>query len=368
MITILLLPGAGARRRGAVVVRPARDEPPGGLEVPSDVPGRAMPQRMRTHARIAGLPAGSSHIIPAEKRLDDTVSPGAYVSERPPDGHPRVFFDLPADVSDERAAAAILPVPYDATSSWLKGAADGPEALLEASQYVEVWDVETRSEPWRRGIATLPPLRLDGPPEELAARVAASVGAILDRRQLPVVLGGEHSVTIGAAEAAADRFPGLSVLQIDAHADTRESYHGSTHSHACVMARVRERCPIVQVGIRSLDTAEVAGLDPERVFWAHEIAASGDGAWRARAVELLTERVYVTIDLDGFDPSIVPATGTPEPGGLDWYQVTGLLAEVARRRTVVGFDVVELLGGHPPSAFTAAKLVYRFLAEIFAAR
>jgi agmatinase len=284
-------------------------------------------------------------------------------------GHPRVFFDLPEEITtSSSAAAAILPVPYDATSSWLKGADGGPAAILDASQYVEMWDIETRSEPWRRGIVTLEPVELDGPPERLADSVAERVGAILDREQLPIVLGGEHSVTIGAARAARDRYPSLSVLQIDAHADTRESYHGSTHNHACVMARVRERCPIVQVGIRSVDTDEMRDLDEARVIWGHEIAADPSGPWISRAVDLLTDDVYVTIDLDGFDPSIIPSTGTPEPGGLDWHQVNNLLARVARDRRVVGFDVVELLPGHPPSAFTAAKLIYRFLAEIFQSR
>jgi agmatinase len=285
------------------------------------------------------------------------------------DGHPRVFYDLPEDMTDPAsAAAAILPVPYDATASWLRGTAGGPAAILEASQYVEVWDIETASEPWRHGIATLPPLELDTDPQKLAELVSQSVGEILDRGQLPVVLGGEHSVTIGAALAAAERFPGLSVLQIDAHADTRESYHGSPFNHACVMARVREVCPIVQVGIRSLDTAEGAELDNDRIFWARQIVRDHEGAWIQEAVELLTQEVYVTIDVDGFDPSIIPATGTPEPGGLDWYQVTDLLTAVAGRCRVVGFDVVELMPGHPPSAFTAAKLIYRFLAEILSTR
>jgi len=284
------------------------------------------------------------------------------VSER---DKPRVFFDLPAEAADpENAAAVILPVPYDRTASWLQGAAGGPEAILEASQYVEVWDLETSSEPWRSGIGALAALEFDGPPEALAENVADKVGRLLAGARLPIVLGGEHSVTIGAVQAAAAAFPRLSVLQIDAHADTRDSYGGSTHSHACVMARVREMCPIVQVGIRSADTAEIPDLSPERVFWASDIARRSDGAWIQEAVGLLDNDVYVTIDLDAFDPSIVPATGTPEPGGLDWYQVTDLLAEVARRRQVVGFDVVELLPGHPPSAFLAAKLIYRFLAEI----
>ena len=279
------------------------------------------------------------------------------------------FFDLPAEAADpEAAAAVILPVPYDRTSSWMKGAALGPEAIREASRYVEVWDLETASEPWREGIAALEPLAFDGNPEALADRVAERVGPLLLDSRVPVVLGGEHSVTIGAVRAAARAFPSLSVLQIDAHADTRESYEGSAYSHACVMARVRELCPMVQVGIRSADTDEISGLLPGRVFWASDIARSADSAWINSAVELLTRDVYVTIDLDAFDPSIVPATGTPEPGGLDWYQVNDLLAAVARERNVVGFDVVELLPGHAPSAFLAAKLVYRFLAEIFANR
>ena len=286
------------------------------------------------------------------------------------DSHPDsgAFFDLPPEAADPATAAAVLvPVPYDATASWLKGTAGGPEAIRIASRQVELWDLETASEPWRRGIAALDPLEFDGPPERLAEMVEERVSELLSGARLPVVLGGEHSVTIGALRAAARAAPGLSVLQIDAHADTRESYQGSTHSHACVMARAREVSPIVQVGIRSVDTEELPALDPSRVFWARDLATDRTGAWIEEVTSLLTERVYVTIDVDGFDPAFVPATGTPEPGGLNWYQVTGLLAAVAQHRTVIGFDVVELLPGHPPSAFLAAKLVYRFLAEIFTA-
>lgn len=279
------------------------------------------------------------------------------------------FLGADAAVPPEEAAVSLIPVPYDATSSWVKGADRGPAALLEASEYVELYDIETGSEPWRQGLATLPPVEVDGPPEELAAAVRAVVADELEAERTPVLLGGEHSVTIGAVEAAADRFSDLGVLQVDAHADTRESYHGSTHNHACVMARARERCPVVQVGIRSVDPSEVDALDGERVFWAHEIVGADDG-WMDAVAELLAPRTYVTVDLDAFDPSVLPATGTPEPGGLDWYDVNGLLRRVARSTDVVAFDVVELAPspGQHASAFTAAKLTHRFLAEIFDGR
>jgi agmatinase len=282
---------------------------------------------------------------------------------------PLTFLGLPHDATRGIRGAVVLPVPYDGTSTWHKGADAGPGALLEASAAVELYDIETGREPWRDGIRTLPPLECPADPVELAARVRRAVGQILDGGERPVVLGGEHSVTIGAVEAAADRFDDLTVLQIDAHGDTRETYEGSTHNHACVMARARERAAIVQVGIRAVDGEEMAGLVPGRVFWAHEIASSADEAWMDGVVDLLTDHVYVTIDLDAFDPSVLPATGTPEPGGLGWYPVNRLLRRVARAATVVGFDVVELLPvpGQHASDFTAAKLVYRFLAELGAA-
>lgn len=273
----------------------------------------------------------------------------------------------PADPSG--AAAMILPVPYDLTSTWRKGADRGPAALLEASGTVELYDIETASEPWKRGIATLPPVLHDGGPEELAEVVRHRVAGILERGALPVVLGGEHSVTIGAVEAVTEAFPGAGILQLDAHGDTREAYEGSTHNHACVMARARERGPIVQVGLRAVDASEMDRLDPERVFWAHAIARRGDDGWMDEVVALLPEQVYLTIDLDAFDPSLLPATGTPEPGGLGWYQVNELVRRVARRRRIVGFDVVELLPipGQHASDFVAAKLVHRVLAEVLAA-
>ncbi len=298
--------------------------------------------------------------------------PAAAGSDRPHKPAEAVwprFLDLPDAAADpDRAAAAILPVPYDGTSTWKKGADRGPRAILDASAQVELYDIETDTEPWRHGIATLAPVPCDGTPQELAQRVRERVAVQLAAGRLPVLLGGEHSISIGAFAAAAAHVSHLSVLQIDAHADTRDSYAGSDHNHACVMARAREVASIVQVGIRSLDAAERPALDRARVLFAHEIARGGD--WQQRAVGLLAPDVWVTIDLDAFDPSLMPATGTPEPGGLDWYQVTGLLARVAASRRVVGFDVVELLPqpGQHACDFLAAKLVYRFLAMILAGR
>jgi agmatinase len=286
-------------------------------------------------------------------------------------GWPR-FCELPDELADPAsAAAAVVPVPYDRTSTWKKGADRAPLAILQASHHVEWYDLATGAESCRRGVATLAPVVCDEGPEALADLLDPLVGGLVETGTLPIVLGGDHSVSIGAIRGAARVVPGLSVLQIDAHADTRESYQGSRFNHACVMARAREICPIVQVGLRAVDVDEVAKLDPERVVWGHRINGPGaEPGWVERAIAGLTDDVYVTIDLDGFDPAFVPATGTPEPGGLDWHQATGLLDQVARRRRVVGFDVVELLPtpGQWASEFFAAKLVYRFLSYVLAGR
>jgi agmatinase len=282
------------------------------------------------------------------------------------------FCDLPDDLSDlSTAAAAIVPVPYDRTSTWKKGADKGPQAILEASHHLEWHDLATGTETCRRGIATLPPVECDGPPEALADLLDDRVGSLIEDGVLPVILGGDHSVSIGAIRAASRVAPGMSVLQIDAHSDSRDEYAGSAFNHACVMARAREWCPVVQVGIRAVDSSELAVLDPVRVIYAHQIDGPGaEPDWIERALAGLNDKVYATIDLDGFDPAYVPATGTPEPGGLDWYQVTSLLERVAANRQVVGFDVVELLPtpGHWASEFLAAKLVYRFLGLVLSSR
>jgi agmatinase len=259
----------------------------------------------------------------------------------------------------------VIPVPYDGTSTWVKGADQGPRAILRASANLELYDIETDSQVYLNGIFTDEAVAVDLAPDEMVEAVRRRVEGHLASRKLAVVVGGEHSVSVGAVQAHAGRYPGMSVLQLDAHADLRDEYEGSKYNHACVMARIRELCPIVQVGIRSMDISEKPALAEDRVFFAEDIHDSL--TWIDKVVAKLTEQVYITIDLDAFDPSIMPSTGTPEPGGLRWYDVLALLRAVCRRRTVVGFDVVELCPVETNWApdFLAAKLIYKILSYRF---
>lgn len=260
---------------------------------------------------------------------------------------------------------AVLKVPYDGTSTWIKGANRGPDAIIDASAHLELYDIETDSEPFRRGVYTHDQAVQTTTVEEMVAETQRLVGGFLAKGKVPVLLGGEHSVTIGAVEATAGAVSHLSVLQLDAHADMRDEYEGSRYNHACVMARVTEKCPAVQVGIRSMDASERAAVKGGNIYYARDIV--GDGTWMDRVVEDLGDAVYLTFDLDVFDPSIMPATGTPEPGGLLWYDCLRLLRRVAARKRVVGFDIVELCprpGADYPSAFLAAKLVYKIIGYV----
>ncbi len=259
---------------------------------------------------------------------------------------------------------AVLPIAYDGTSTWLKGADRGPEAMLEASANMELYDIETDSEPWRSGIVTMAPLAGYDTPEDMVAAVKAAAAGLLEQGKTVVGLGGEHSVSIGLIQAHAARFPGLNVLQFDAHSDTRQEYEGSANNHACVMARAAEICPYVQVGIRSMDAAEKELLDPARTFFGHEFTASDEQI--AAVIARLDGPVYVTIDLDVLDPSEMPSTGTPEPGGMRYLQLVKVLRQVCAARQVVGFDVVELLPSQQNKApdFLAARLVYQLMAYL----
>ena len=276
------------------------------------------------------------------------------------------FGDLPQEYCNAgNAKIVIVPVPYDQTSTWIKGADKGPAAIIEASANMELYDIETDSEVYRKGIFTDRPIEETSSPEAMVRAVAGRVNKYLAKGKFAVIVGGEHSVSIGAIKAYADSDSNFTVLQLDAHSDLRDRYNGSKYNHACVMARVREMCPIVQVGIRSMDSSEKDFLDSSCVFFAEDIHNRTD--WIDKAVSKLSEKVYITIDLDVFDPSIVPSTGTPEPGGLLWYDVLALLKEVCEKKTIIGFDVVELCPNERNKApdFLAAKLIYKLLSYRF---
>lgn len=276
------------------------------------------------------------------------------------------FGDLPDEHSAlENAEVVIIPVPYDGTSTWLKGADKGPEAIIEASANMELYDIETDSEAYRKGIFTAQPIKPRPSPEDMVEAVRQKVQEHLQKGKFTVVIGGEHSISVGAVKAHVGQHGDMTVLQLDAHSDLRDEYEGSKYSHACVMARIRELCPIVQVGIRSMDSSEKDVLDSSRTFFARDIVEST--SWVDEVVAKLSQKVYVTIDLDVFDPSVMPSTGTPEPGGLDWYGVLGLLKAVCDRRDVTGFDVAELCPDSRNKApdFLAAKLAYKLLSYKF---
>ncbi len=259
------------------------------------------------------------------------------------------------------AKFAILPVPYDATSTWVKGADKGPEAFLDASFTLENYDVETGTEAYKHGIATLPFVTEDRTPELLCNQVQQEVTTLLNDGKFPVTIGGNHTVSIGAIRAMAQKYNNLTVLQLDAHSDLRPSYEGSELNHACVMNRAAEVAKITQVGIRSQCVEELPFFEKDRLFYAHQIFDNNN--WQQKAIDTLTENVYVTIDLDVFDPSVLPSTGTPEPGGLTYYQVLHFLRSVFASRNVVGFDIVELCPNaiDKASDYLAARLAYQLM-------
>jgi agmatinase len=276
---------------------------------------------------------------------------------------PRGFAALPAEHADYRTArVVILPVPYDSTASGWVGAREGPAAIIDASENMELYDIAIGREPYRVGIHTLPELAAHaGGPEAMVERVEEVVGELLDDGKFVVTLGGEHTVAVGAVRAHARRTPGLSVLAFDANADLRESYMDTPYSHACTLRRALECAPVVQVGLRSAEREE-HDLIRERglpFYSPREYRAAGPESIAAQ----LSEEVYITFDLDAFDPSQVAAVGTPEPGGLLWDEVSELLETVARQRRIVGFDVTELAPSLGPraNAQLAAKLTYRLI-------
>ena len=271
----------------------------------------------------------------------------------------------------KRSRIVILKVPYERTTTYIKGTASGPDAIMTASKHMEVYDEELGHETYKHGIHVM---GLSGvgelSPEEMVDRVQAGTLELLKANKFPVIIGGEHSISVGAVKAFKEAYPNLSVLHLDAHYDMRDTYKGSRLNHGCVARRISEICPIVQAGTRSLSKEEkdfVAAQPPDKVkvFSVYDILNSP--LWKDTVSNCLTENVYISIDMDVFDPSLMPAVGTPEPGGMGWYEMIELLKEVVKDKKVVGFDVVELcpIQGQIASDFLAAKLIYRLLGYIF---
>lgn len=275
------------------------------------------------------------------------------------------FLGTGTNVEYDRARAVVLPVPLEASVSYGRGTALGPRAILAASAQVETWDEGLQCEPRDCGIWTAPELELPHSLEQAVETIRRRIGQLMDEGKWVVMLGGEHSVTPGAVAAAAQRHPGLQVVQLDAHADLREEYEGERFSHACAMARCLSHAAVTAIGIRSYGPEEArrirAGIPGYRLLHASELA---DASRVSRAIEdLAGAPVYLTVDVDFFDPALVPSTGTPEPGGCQWWPTVGLLERLFARVEVVGADVVELApieGLHHPD-FTIARLVHRLI-------
>ncbi|CAL2095661.1 Agmatinase [Tenacibaculum sp. 190130A14a] len=265
----------------------------------------------------------------------------------------------------EKANIVLIPVPYDGTSTWQKGADKGPDAFLQASENMELYDIETNSEVYKEGVYLTEAITENSSPEAMVEAVHSEVKKYINKKKFVTIVGGEHSISIGTIRAFDECFNNISVLHIDAHADLRKEYEGSTCNHACAVYEASQNTNLVQVGIRSMDVSEKSSMNMEKVFFAHDMAVNED--WVDDVLDQLTDNIFITFDLDALDPSIMPSTGTPEPGGLLWYETLDFLRRVFEERNVVGFDIVELCPNEldKSSDFLMAKLYYKMLSYKF---
>lgn len=263
----------------------------------------------------------------------------------------------------DEAKVVLIPVPYDGTSTWQKGADKGPDAFLNASENMELYDIETRSEVYRQGIYLAPPVTEDSSPEKMVEAVYKTTKNYIKQDKFVTLFGGEHSISIGSIKAFNESFEDLTVVQLDAHADLRPEYEGSECNHACALHEASKTTNLLQIGIRSMDVSENDHMDENQVYFAHDLYED----WQDDAIGQMTPNVFITIDLDAFDPSIMPSTGTPEPGGLFWYETLEFLKMMFKKKNVVGFDIVELCPNkeEKSSDFLAAKLYYKMLSYKF---
>jgi N1-aminopropylagmatine ureohydrolase len=275
---------------------------------------------------------------------------------------------MPTTADFSSARVVILPIPLDRTTSYVPGTRNGPHEILVASSHMELWDEETETDVHGIGIYTMPEMEFPfAAIDDVMAEITRVASELVSRGKFPFVLGGEHSITAPIVKAVAAQHAGLSVLQIDAHADLRDSYMGTPNNHACAMRRVLEYATTTQVGIRSLSTEEAAAIPSLNTHIFYDFNMRRDPNWIDRVVDSLNENVYLTIDCDGLDPAIMPAVGTPEPGGLSWYEMLTLLRKVIDSRRLVGCDLVELapLPGNVAPNFLCAKLIYKILSYRF---
>ena len=278
----------------------------------------------------------------------------------------RTYAGIPENYAKlETANVVLIPVPYDGTSTWQKGADKGPNTFLNASENMELYDIETDSEVYKQGIYLAEPITVNATPEAMADAVHQETKSYIKKNKFVTVFGGEHSISIGTIRAFNEMFPSLTVLHIDAHADLRKSYDGSSCNHACAVYEASQNTNLIQVGIRSMDIKEKSIMNLDKTYFAHEMAM--DDSWMYLAIDQMTDNVFITFDLDAFDPSIMPSTGTPEPGGLLWYETLDFLKKVFKEKNVVGFDIVELCPNEvdKSSDFLAAKLYYKMLSYKF---
>lgn len=286
--------------------------------------------------------------------------------------HKKNFLAITEDklCSYKNSRYVIQSAPYEYTSSYHSGSDKGPEAIIKASQYVELYDEELDQETYRKGgICTVPPMKFNNKVDEKAvALIEKHTRSLLDDKKFPITLGAEHTITLGCVRAVKEKYPDVHVLQIDAHSDLRESYNDNPYSHASVMYRIHKLgVPLTQIGIRAQCIEEAQLIKSSKkinTFYAHQIRKNAN--WADEALKTLGDNVYISIDADGFDPSIVPAVGTAEPNGLFWNETTEFLKKVCEKKNIVGFDVVEIapVKGNTLTEFTMAKLVYRLIGYI----
>ena len=277
----------------------------------------------------------------------------------------KTFAGIPQKYAQlNNAKAIIVPIPYDGTSTWMKGADKGPKALLEAALNLELYDIETQFETFRHGIFLSKPIPILSNPKLTNNNIYRFTQNLLKGDKLLAFIGGEHSISIGTIQAFKKKYSELSVVQFDAHADLRENYQGSEYNHACALHWANKNTDLHQIGIRSMDISEKKWINSEKIVFSHQLTE--DYNWQ-NLIKKLNEKVYITIDLDALDPSIMPSTGTPEPGGMSWKQLISAIKTISQNKSIVGFDIVELCpnGNSKPSEFLAAKLYYKLLSYKF---